>query len=58
MKNMLLPAKQLPELWRLNKLEFFAWIITFLGVVLLNIDYGLYIGVVATILLLIIRSQR
>ena len=58
MKNMLLQTKQLPTLWRTNKLEFLAWIITFWGVILLDVDYGLYIGVAATILLLIIRSQR
>ncbi|CAF1402003.1 unnamed protein product, partial [Didymodactylos carnosus] len=58
MKNMLLQTKQLPALWRTNKLEFLAWMITFSGVVLLDVDYGLYIGVVATILLLIIRTQR
>lgn len=58
MKNMLLQTKQLPLLWRVNKLEFLAWIITFLGVVFLDVDYGLYIGVAATILLLIIRTQR
>ena len=58
MKNMLLQTKQLPNLWRMNKLEFLAWIITFWGVVLLDVDYGLYIGVAATILLLIFRTQR
>ena len=58
MKNMLLQTKQLPNLWRINKLEFLAWVITFWGVILLDVDYGLYIGVAATILLLIIRSQR
>ena len=58
MKNMLLQTKQLPVLWRINKLEFLAWIITFWGVVLLDVDYGLYIGVAAMVLLLIIRSQR
>ncbi|CAF2043604.1 unnamed protein product [Rotaria magnacalcarata] len=58
MKNMLLQTKQLPLLWRTNKLEFLAWIITFAGVVLLDVDYGLYVGVATTILLLIIRSQR
>jgi MFS superfamily sulfate permease-like transporter len=58
MKNMLLQTKQLPILWRINKLEFLAWIITFWGVVLLDVDYGLYIGVIAMIFLLIVRSQR
>jgi len=58
MKNMLLQTKQLPVLWRVNKLEFLAWIITFWGVVLLDVDYGLYIGVVAMIFLIIVRSQR
>ncbi|CAF0854145.1 unnamed protein product [Adineta ricciae] len=58
MKNMLLQTKQLPVLWRINKLEFLAWIITFWGVVLLDVDYGLYIGVAAMIFLLIIRTQK
>lgn len=58
MKNMLLQTKQLPNLWRVNKMEFLAWLITFWGVVLLDVDYGLYIGVAATILLLIFRTQR
>jgi MFS superfamily sulfate permease-like transporter len=58
MKNMLLQTQQLPNLWRVNKLEFLAWLITFWGVVLLDVDYGLYIGVAATILLLIFRTQR
>ena len=58
MKNMLLQTKQLPNLWRVNKMEFLAWLITFWGVVLLDVDYGLYIGVAATILLLILRTQR
>ena len=58
MKNLLLQTRQLPTLWRINKLEFLAWLITFWGVVLLDVDYGLYIGVAAMIFLLIIRSQR
>ena len=58
MKNMLLQTKQIPVLWRINKLEFLAWMITFWGVVLLDVDYGLYIGVAAMIFLLIIRTQK
>lgn len=58
MKNLLLQTRQLPTLWRINKLEFLAWLITFWGVVLLDVDYGLYIGVAAMVFLLIIRSQR
>ena len=34
------------------------WMITFLGVVILNVDYGIYIGFGCSLLLLIYKSQR
>jgi len=35
-----------------------AWIITFGSVVVLDIDYGLYIGIAFSLLLIIVQSQR
>jgi MFS superfamily sulfate permease-like transporter len=35
-----------------------AWIITFGAVVILDIDFGLYIGIAFSLLLIIVQSQR
>ena len=35
-----------------------SWIITFLGVVVFDVDIGLYIGIGVSLLLVIIKSQR
>ena len=35
-----------------------AWLATFLGVFILNVDIGLYIGVGFSLLLVILRTQR
>lgn len=49
---------KLPKLYKRSKLDALAWFVTFLGVVILNVDMGLYIGLVASIMLVILRSQR
>ena len=36
----------------------FAWIVTFLSVIILDVDIGLYIGVLVTLMLCIFRAQR
>jgi MFS superfamily sulfate permease-like transporter len=35
-----------------------AWLATYLGVMILDVDVGLYIGVAFSLLLVIFRSQR
>lgn len=35
-----------------------GWLITYLGVMILDVDVGLYIGVAVSLLLVIFRSQR
>jgi hypothetical protein len=38
-----------------NKL---AWLVTFLGVIIIDVDIGLYIGLGFSLLLIIVQSQR
>lgn len=45
-------------LFKQNKLDAMAWLITFLGVVIFDVDIGLYIGLVSTLLLILFKSQR
>jgi MFS superfamily sulfate permease-like transporter len=35
-----------------------AWIVTFLGVVIFDVDIGLYIGIGVSLLLVIVKTQR
>ncbi|CAG2167190.1 unnamed protein product [Oppiella nova] len=49
--------------WRISKLDGVSdetgiWLITFLSVVILNVDYGIYCGFGCSLLLLIYKSQR
>jgi len=45
-------------LFKKNKLDGLAWLITFVGCVLFDVDIGLYTGLVSTLLLIVFKSQR
>lgn len=51
-------VKDFWTLFKKNKLDAMAWLFTFLGVVVFDVDIGLYIGLVTTLLLIIFKSQR
>ena len=44
-------------MWSINKFESIGWIITFLGVVLLDVDFGLLIGIAISIFMVVIRDK-
>ncbi|CAG2176528.1 unnamed protein product [Oppiella nova] len=44
--------------WKVSKLDGMIWMITFVFVLVLCVDYGIYIGIVASLLLLIYKSER
>ena len=44
--------------WRVSKLDASIWLITFVAVVLLDVDLGLYVGLGYSLLTLIYKSQR
>ncbi len=46
------------RLWNINKLEAITWFVTFFSVVLIDVDYGLVIGVLVSVLMIIVRDQR
>jgi len=45
-------------IFRKSKIEAMAWCATFCGVIILDIDYGLYIGLSCSLLLIIFQTQR
>lgn len=57
LKGMFLQFKDLPRTYKQSKLDGFVWIVTFLSVVCLDIDYGLGIGLAASVATMVIRNQ-
>ncbi|XP_010782731.1 pendrin-like [Notothenia coriiceps] len=55
---MFLQFQDLPELWRISKIDLMVWVVTWLSVVVLNVDLGLAIGVVFSMMTVICRTQR
>uniref|UniRef100_A0A8C5GX23 Solute carrier family 26 member 10-like n=1 Tax=Gouania willdenowi TaxID=441366 RepID=A0A8C5GX23_GOUWI len=58
LRQMFLQFKDLPELWRISRIDFLVWMVTWLSVVVLNVDLGLAIGVVFSMMTVICRTQR
>ncbi|XP_046895598.1 solute carrier family 26 member 10 isoform X1 [Hypomesus transpacificus] len=58
LRQMFLQFQDLPDLWRVSQIDFVVWLVTWLSVVVLNVDLGLAIGVVFSMMTLICRTQR
>ncbi|KAL2104088.1 hypothetical protein ACEWY4_000956 [Coilia grayii] len=58
LRQMFVQFQDLPELWRVSKIDFIVWLVTWLSVVVLNVDLGLAIGVVFSMMTVICRTQR
>ncbi|XP_047431453.1 chloride anion exchanger-like isoform X2 [Mugil cephalus] len=57
LKGMLMQFREIPYLWRSDKLECVVWLGTCLGAILLGLDYGLAVGLGVELLTVIIRTQ-
>ncbi|OTF81053.1 Sulfate transporter-like protein [Euroglyphus maynei] len=55
LKSMFLQITDVKIFWLISRLDAAAWIITFLSVVILDIDYGLIIGIISSILVILIK---
>lgn len=58
LKSMFLQVFDLPKFYRQSKLEAAVWIMTFLGVVLIDIDVGLLAGVLVSLAVLYIKGYK
>ncbi|CAF1045955.1 unnamed protein product [Brachionus calyciflorus] len=56
--SLLIEVRQIKVIFKRSKFEALAWLITFSGVMILDVDYGLYIGLCFSLLLVIAQSQR
>ncbi|GAB6029462.1 hypothetical protein CHUAL_005218 [Chamberlinius hualienensis] len=58
LKGMFMQFRDLKAIWNISKLEGAVWLATFFGVVLTDVDIGLAIGLGASFLAIVIRTQR
>lgn len=58
LKGMFTQAKALKKFWILSKLDATVWIITFLTVVIVNVDIGLFVGLAISVLSLLFLGMK
>ncbi|XP_032068281.1 solute carrier family 26 member 10 [Thamnophis elegans] len=58
LRQMFLQFRDLPELWRISHVDFAVWMVTWLSVVILSVDFGLAVGVVFSMMTVVCRTQR
>ncbi|CAF0735662.1 unnamed protein product [Brachionus calyciflorus] len=57
LKNFMFQVKDFFKLCKINKYEAFTWMVTFLSVVVLDVNVGLFIGIGTSILVVIIKDM-
>lgn len=57
MKDLLMQYENLPRIWRVNKLDFVIWLSTNLVGVLVDLNYGIIVGVGISIFLVVLKDQ-
>ncbi|KAI1290752.1 Prestin [Halotydeus destructor] len=55
LKGMFLQVRDFKKSWRLSRFEALTWLVTFLGVVLFDVDVGLLVGILFSIFVVMIR---
>ncbi|XP_054450692.1 solute carrier family 26 member 6 isoform X3 [Pteronotus mesoamericanus] len=57
LKGMLRQFGDTCSLWKANRVDLLIWLVTFVATVLLNLDLGLAVAVVFSLLLVVVRTQ-
>lgn len=58
LKSLFMQVNDFFRFWKVSKLDGSIWLITFLAVILLDVDIGLYVGLAYSLITLIYKSQR
>ncbi|KAJ6215398.1 hypothetical protein RDWZM_009898 [Blomia tropicalis] len=58
LKSLLLKAIDFKKYYRMDRIDGSIWIVSFISVLVFNVDLGLYIGLAYSLLTLIAKSQR
>lgn len=48
----------LKRIWKVSRMDAAIWISAFLGVVIIDIDYGLLLGILVSLIVLLCRTQQ
>ncbi|XP_021790124.2 solute carrier family 26 member 6 isoform X9 [Papio anubis] len=57
LKGMLRQLSDVCSLWKANRADLLIWLVTFAATILLNLDLGLMVSVVFSLLLVVVRTQ-
>ncbi|XP_073325519.1 solute carrier family 26 member 6 [Pagrus major] len=57
LKGMFKQFMDVPTLWKTNKVDLLVWLVTFTSTILLNLDLGLAVSIVFSMLTVIFRTQ-
>ncbi|KAB7502826.1 Prestin [Armadillidium nasatum] len=58
LKGMFMQFRDMIAMWKISKIEAITWLITFFSTVIIDIDYGLLVGVIFSIFVLLTKNQR
>ncbi|RUS81144.1 hypothetical protein EGW08_011085 [Elysia chlorotica] len=58
LKGLLKQFGELRRLWRVSKIDFSVWLVTFLATVFLDVDLGLLIGLIYNLVPILLRTQE
>ncbi|KAB7502825.1 Sulfate transporter [Armadillidium nasatum] len=58
LKGMFMQVKDMVAMWKISRIEAAIWLVTFFSTVLIDIDFGLAVGVVFSLLVLLSKNQR
>ncbi|XP_061163701.1 prestin-like isoform X1 [Saccostrea echinata] len=57
LRSMFLQILELKQLWKVSKYDCVIWVVTFLAVVILYVDLGLWVGLIFSFLTVVVRTQ-
>ncbi|KAM8802847.1 LOW QUALITY PROTEIN: solute carrier family 26 member 10-like [Rhynchonycteris naso] len=57
-RQMFFQMQELPQLWRVSRMDFAVWMVTWVAVVTLSVDLGLAIDVVFSMMTVVCQTQR
>lgn len=57
LRSMFLKLLTIPDLWRKSRMDAAVWLATCISVVILDVEVGLLLGVVVSLVLVLVRSQ-
>ncbi|KAL4229850.1 hypothetical protein ACF0H5_010242 [Mactra antiquata] len=58
LRSLILQILDLPKIYKTSVYDFLIWVVTFVSVVVLHVDYGILIGMLFSFFTVVIRSQR